>query len=384
MAPRKNKQPTTTSALLDAVRFVGLTLKEKGAVNDQFCMIANGWITAFNGVTAMGAPIVQQFMAAPHNKRLHDALAGCGAELSIAQLADDKLHVRSGDFQAFVPCCPANMLRELIQPRPDMPTSAVDDTLKAAIVRAGVLASAKAQSVLCNAVVLNSGSVIATNNTCIIEMWHGFGMRDDIKLPKVAVALLTKIKKKLSGIGFSANTFTFHFVDGSWLKTNLFTEVNPDMRKCLLQQDRVQNATAAPKDFFAVVGKLAKFAYDGRVYCTNDAITAWENAGRETSAEGTYDVPGAPANISFLANDLLEVADLVETIDFRALPGAAMFFGNNCRGAVSWQDMIAKIEPTKLPSREWRVKDSSNCFECGKEWPHSLDTCPHCGNEIPF
>lgn len=390
MATRKKKaEPTLTSELLNAVRFVGLTLKEKGTVQDQFCMVGGGWITAFNGVIALGAPIVQQLMAAPHAKRFEDALSGCTMDLQVTQQSDDKLHVRSGDFQAFVPCCPTESIRTLVWPKPDAPRGAVEDSLKAAIIRAGAVASAKAPSALCQAVTLNSETVVATNNTCIIEMWHGYAVRDNIKLPKVAVAMLSKIKKPLMSIGWSDTSCTFHFNDRSWMKTNLIAENIPDLRKYLLEQSKVPNAHPAPAEFFTVVGKLAKFAYDGRVYCANNAITAWENAGKELSAEGSYEVPGAPSNLSFNAADLLEIADLVQTIDFRAMPEAAMFFGVKCRGAVRWQDMIPKIT-TPLPSVQWKPDNySTKCWNCSKDCPNTEPLCPHCGvsisdDDIPF
>jgi hypothetical protein len=375
------KKVAVSNPLLEAVQFVGLALKDKGAENEQFCMVNNQWITAFNGVVALGTRVQQQLIAAPHNKRLETALAACDPnDMQITQLVDGRLHVRSGDIQAFVPCCPGDRAKLLVWPTPDAVQTAVDDTFRAAIIRVGVLANAKAQSVLCAAIVLNSGGCIATNNTCIMEYWHGFGMRDGIQIPKVIVPLLNKIKRKLTGFGWSESSCTFHFEDGSWLKSMLYTEKNIDLR-ALLNKGQMKNSIVPPQDFFTVVGKLAKFAYDGKVYCGGGVITAYENAAREMSGEGAYEVPGAPYDLAFDAGDLLTVAPFVQSLDFRALPNAAMFYGDRMRMAVVWEDTMPKVEIKTAPP-EWKPNDSSKCFACGMDWPNSMSNCPHCNVNI--
>lgn len=390
MATRgRKKDVTIASQLLEAVKFVGLGLKATGSEAEQFCMVNNGWLTSFNGVIALGVPIQQELVAAPHNKRWDAALAGCSAlDLQITQLVDEfgsRLHVRSGDFQAFVPCCPNENAGKLTWPTPDMAKTLVNESersFKQAVLTASVLASAKAKSPLAACIMLNSGSCTATNNTCIIEAWHGYGTRDGMAIPRMAADILKKIKKTLISVGWNEHSFTFHFDDRSYMKTLLYTEDIPDIRK-YMDKGQMQNAIAPPADFFNVVGKLSKFAYDGRVYCGNGAITAYDNEAKQISSEGSYEVTGAPQNLSFYASDLMDIKDLVTMIDFRALPNAAMFYGQAVRGAVHWDDTMPKVE-VKIDRPEWKPSNSAACYECGGDWPHELDTCPHCGNEIPF
>ena len=41
---------------------------------------------------------------------------------------------------------------------------------------------------------------------------------------------------------------------------------------------------------------------------------------------------------------------------------------------------ILGIVPEKpLPDGTWET-----CGRCKKQWPHNLDKCPHCGNEVVF
>jgi hypothetical protein len=382
---KKEVSITAASQLLAAVKFVGLVCKDKGSVNDQFCMISKGWLVANNGTVAMGIPIPQTITAAPHNKRLEAALAGCTADnLTLTQLVGDRLHVRSGDFEAYVPCCPESEASKLLWAKPDAPITALDNperSFPAAIKKCAVLATAKAKTVLTAAIVLNNGCCISTNNTCIIEAWHGYSMRDGIAVPEQFVATLNKVKAVATAIGYSETTFTIHF-NGCWLRTGIFSDKLPDLRE-YLNKGQMQNATAPPVDFFTVVGKLVKFAYDGMVYCDDGAITAYDNANEDMSAEGSYEVLGAPNGLAFNANDLMTIAPHVQLLDFRALPNGAMFYGSAVRGAVVWKDTMPK-PVVKVEPPEWKPAESSKCYECGKDWPNASPVCPHCGSDIPF
>lgn len=322
--PKGEPAEQPTSAFVDALKFVAVASKEVGAPNETHVTLSNQWAVSFNGVLAAGHRIVEDIYAAPHNLRLIDALSKCGENLAITQLDNGRLSLKSSKFRALVPCIDPLLLQSAT---PDPPVAAIDDRLKAALEAVGVLASEGAQHVVTASVLLKSGSVIATDRHIMFEAWHGIDLPPGLVLPKSAIGALTKKAKKLARLGFSASSVTFYFEDGSWIRSQLYSEPWPDVSRVL---DIKCNPWPVPPEFFTALNAVASFSEDENV-----RFDAGVMRSHDTDAAGaSYEVAGLPKGPMFNAKRLKLIEPYAKTIDFFAAGGTAMFFGDNMRGAL--------------------------------------------------
>lgn len=333
--PRKRAtEATKSNGLLDAVRFVGSVLKDQGQPLETHIALNHTTATAFNGVVAAGALIEEDIYAAPNNKLLIEALSKCGENLSITQLDNDRLSIKSDKFKALVPCLDPTMFPVT---NPDNALGPIEDTFKAAINSVGVLADAEADRVVAASILMAGGSVIATNGQVMFEAWHGQNLPTDIALPKNIIQPLIKAGKNLLTFGFSKSSFTFYFQDNSWLRTQLFAEPWPDIRPIL---DGPTNPFTLPGEFWQGLDAVAPFSPDGAVHFEKDRMQS--HASPDLGA--SYDVPGLPRGPIFSIRNLQQAKPYIETADFFAQPNSKnnhielgkmlKFFGKNIRGVI--------------------------------------------------
>ena len=126
--------------------------------------------------------------------------------------------IKSNKFKVIVPCLNPYLLQGT---QPNQPIVAIDDKLKIAIEAVSCLTTDNAQQVMFTSILLNGGSVIATDSKIIFEYWHGLNLPTNIVIPKKFVEALSKIKKKLKAFGNSQSSITLYFEDDSWIKTQL-------------------------------------------------------------------------------------------------------------------------------------------------------------------
>lgn len=327
--PRKKKADeapsSSTAAFIAALKFIAIAQRDIGTPFQVHSVLFNKWAVAFDGVLALGHPIEEDLSACPHTLRLIDALAKCGEALSVAQLDTGRLSVKSGGFRAFVPCASFDVMTEV---RPDPPIAVIDDRLKLAFEAVAGLASDNAQHVVTASILLRSGSAVATDRSLAIEYWHGIDLPPGLVLPKAAVAAVCKIGKPLAKFGFSNTTVTFWFEDGSWLRTQLYSEPWPDI-------DRVLNVPSkpwpVPPDLAKALEAVAPFSEDGIVRFDTNILRSHDADGMGAS----YEVTGLPKGPKFNAKRLKIALQHTTNIDFGASNGIAYFFGDNVRGALT-------------------------------------------------
>lgn len=313
---------------VDALKFVSAVTKEDGSPNETHVHLQNGWVTAFNGILAAGHKIKEDIFAAPNNQLMIEALSKCNEHLSITQLDNNRLSIKSDKFKAIVPCIDPIVISVAI---PDAPLASINDNFKIAIDAVGVLADDNSEKIYSKSILMQSGSVVATNNGKILfEAWHGIDM-PVMAIPKSIVQAIVKCPKKLFKFGFSHNSFTFHFEDESWLRTQLFADKWPDLKHIL---DQKSNPWPLPADFFKALDAVAPFSIDDTIYFQKNLMCSHNIEG--TGA--TYEVQGLPAGLIFSLKQLYQIKPHVKTIDFFAQgPNGplTLFFGDNVRGAIA-------------------------------------------------
>ncbi len=326
--PRTKSKPIASSALLDALRFVGSILKAEGNPNETHVLLKDGLATAFNSVLAAGCKILEELCAAPNSKLLIEALSKCGENLSITQIDQNKLSIKSDKFKAIIPCINPELLTVAI---PDVSITSIDDKFKTAIEAVGVLANENANSVVAASILMNGQSVIATNRTVIFEAWHGINLPPGLALPKAIIQPLNNLKK-LSKFGFSKSSATFYFEDESWIRTQFYAEPWPNLKNIL---DGECNPFVLPIDFWKALEAVLPFSPDGLVHFENNLMQSHSNK----EAGASYEVAGLPKGPIFNAKQLLLIKPYAEKVDFFAQGQNKMtmlkFFGNQIRGAIA-------------------------------------------------
>lgn len=331
MAKPRSKPVTQSSSLLNAISFVGSVIKDKGAAFETHVCLRNQWAVGTNGVLSAGHKIEEQLEAYPQNTLFQAALEKCSEMLSITLLETNRLSVKSGSFKALVPCVDGELMHII---EPDPPVAVIDDRFKKALETVGVLAAENAQSVVTASILMNGFSLIATDRKFIMEAWHGIDLPPGLTLPKAFVGPLTKAKKPLTGFGFSDASATFYFEDGSWLKTQTYADVYPDLNTLL---NKEANLWSIPDKFFEAVVALEPFSEDGNIYFDNGYLRS--HASETIGA--SFEMAGTPKGVVYPARYLKMLNGLANKIDFITPHGNAYclkFQGDNARGVIAGRE----------------------------------------------
>lgn len=338
----KGRKAVIRKPLYEAVKFISLAQKSKGSDAQVYCMAHNNMLIAFDGVLALGTPIEESLSACPHTMYLRAALESAEPEFALTQVAQDRLTLRSGEFQASIPCCNGSGLTWV---NPDAAVFAVDEAIIRALRICGSLVSDKAVAVLTSCVSLGPGSAVSTDRTVILEVWHDFKLPGTYLIPKAAIVALTKSKKKLIAMGFGNETVSFHFEDRSWLRTQIYLDRIPDVSQHLNVKT---NTKPVPSDLYAAAAAVAPFSIDGRVLVNGQEISSWPRA--DTNARTA--LISEPMQPRIYPAQLLELKEYM--LNYDSDGAATYFFAPGIRGAITH-------EIYHLPQSQ-----SGTCYDCEK------------------
>lgn len=328
--PGLNKTEPVKSGLLSALEFVSCVSEKLGAAYETHVGLRNNWAIAFNGIVAAGSPISEDLQCYAHTHLLHEALSKCEENYSLTQLDNNRLSVKSGKFQAVVPCLDP-LLMQIANPDPMI--VGITNKFKEAVEAVGVLASENAQHVLTASVLMNGQSVISTNRVMLLEYWHGLDLPPNIPLPKEFVKALVKQKKNLIGFGFSNSSVTFHFEDGCWLRTQKYADEWPDVSSIL---NREPNLWTIDPAFFKALDAVASFSEDGNIYSRLNLLCSHADEG----VGATFECSGVPAGFVYPIKQLLIMKPFVKSIDYMTngvsdSSYCLYFVGDALRGVIS-------------------------------------------------
>lgn len=190
----------------------------------------DGTVAGFDGRLYIQAPLpktLRKLACTVDAVKFLAAVDACDGEPQLT-VADGKLKVSRGNFAATLPT------GDLAQFVPAMPDKAAEKpswrspmlpTLQRLLPFIGEDAS---RPWACG--VLFSGTrAYATNNVVLVrtKLRQGLPGKGDCNLPRFAVEELLRIGEEPTGIGRSDNSLTFHYADGSWLRTTLFDTAWP-------------------------------------------------------------------------------------------------------------------------------------------------------------
>ena len=324
--PRTKATPEASPKLLEALRFCGSILSDKGPPQETHIILNNRTAIAFNGILAAGYLIDEDITISPNNSLFTEALNKCGQNYSMVLLENGTLSIKGNKFQAKIPCLDPTQLPTTL---PDNPIAPIGDSLKKAIEAVGVLATEDAQRMVAASVLIRKGSVVATNGAILFEAWHGWDL-PTLAIPKAFVSPLTKQSKQLTQFGFSLSSASFFFEDNSWLKTQLYAEQWPDIDAIL---NKKANYFPIPVGFWEGVAAVSPFSSDGMVYFDDGIIRSHATDGVGAS----FEISGLPKGPIFNYKYLSLIKPHAKEIDFLAQgtqQGSTMlmFIGDEIRG----------------------------------------------------
>lgn len=324
------------AGFLSAVKFIALAQKEMGLPYQTHCLINSGWIVAFDGLLTLGAKIEENVSACPHTHHLMAALGKCGELLSITQLTEATLVIKSDRFKANVKCIPYD----------DMPISIPDDRLgdipaelKDALTSVAFLCHEGALKAAYSGAWLHNNSVVATDGFSLVEFWHGLNFPFQAIIPRQTLTVLAKIDKKFSGIGFSNSSITFYFEDESFLKTQLILEPVPGYAHIFKEHEDDPSYISPPPELFEGLAAVEPFCNQKVVLFVGNKIkTSFE---QDTGADYEMSRAICPKDCGFNVEWLQELKKFAEKINIT--PTKLFAFKGSYRAALMGVKLHSEI-----------------------------------------
>lgn len=323
---KKKTEQHGAAGLLKALEFISLVQKSAGEIYQRHCLINNHWIVATDGVLTIGTKIEEDISACPRTNELLRALEKCGAKLSITQLNENFLLVKSGKFKAAIQCVKFEDLPALSI---DPSTAKINDEIKTAFSELNWLINDGAQKAWQGALLLQDKSIVSCNGHVLLEYWHGLDLPNNTLIPKAAAIAISKTNKALISFGRSENSATFYFEDDSFLKTQLFNDNYPNYQVMFQKQAQAENIPL-PKDFYTAINAVSSFCEDKFVHFLGNRISSH----KENELGADYELDGIPNGFGFNFEYLKNLQPHFSNVFF--LKGFGAFFQNNkVRGALA-------------------------------------------------
>jgi hypothetical protein len=244
----------------------------------------------------------------------------------LTTITNNELSVRSGNFQATVPCIEQIDIPAIF---PNLHPVQVNQDFETALKRVGGIVSERAKTVLQSSVQLRGGSIVGSNGDVILEAWHGLDLPGCAIIPKLFISAVKKHRSHaLYSLALDVDALTVYFGGGEWLKTALQRDSSfPDLPAYLALPS---NPTPLPLGFFEAIERLAPFSRNGRLYFTNEGICT-----DNYTKDGAINLcEGLPIGISFTIESLQLLSGLIDKIDFNVSKRLVYFFGPNVRGCI--------------------------------------------------
>lgn len=311
--------------MIDALKFVQGAVARKDFVQAlTHFHISGGLIKGYNGSLALCSPIDLDLEATPKAVPFYKAIQACKKTVQLNITPAGKLAIKSGKFRAYIECTTEQF--------PDVNPSGQRIDLDGSFLKAlKVLSPFVAEDDSrrwARGILFRGSSAYATNNVMLIEHWLGYHFPVEVNVPKPAIQELLRIKEEPVAIQLEENAVTFHYADGRWLWSTLYSTQWPDMAKVL---DRESNPKPTPKTFFDSVDSLLPFVDElERLFFKKGRITT----SPEEGAGASVDLEGLPPEGVYNINQIRLLNGVAEQIDFSLYPKPCLFYGDNVRGAI--------------------------------------------------
>lgn len=313
--------------MLKELKFVMGAVSKKDLVPamTHFC-IEDGHVRSFNGIVALSSPIPFDINCKPKAETLYRAIENCEDTITLYMTPGGKLGVKSGPFRALVSCIEESAVH--VEPEGEIVDIDGDAVLKAFKVLEPIIGDDAARSWQAG-ILLKGQSAYATCNVVVVEYWTGVDFGHVVNIPLQAVREVIRVNEPPTCAQLNDNSFTFHFSDGRWIRTQLLTTEWPDLTRIL---DKPHNASPIDARLFVAMDKLKKLSDKmGRMYIT-DGVVHTHDSQDEGSA---YALSGCDVKRAIFSREMFTLLNgLATEIDLHAWPKPCLFFGERLRGAI--------------------------------------------------
>jgi DNA polymerase III sliding clamp (beta) subunit (PCNA family) len=312
--------------MLKELKFVMGAVAKKDLVPamTHFC-IESGRVRSYNGMVALSSPIPFDINCNPKAEILYRAIENCEEAVSLYMTPGGKLGVKSGPFKALVPC----IEETVAHPEPDGEPVEIDgEVLLKAFKALEPIIGDDASRPWQAGILLRGQSAFATCNVVLVEYWLGVTVPHVVNIPGAAVREILRINEAPISAQCTETSFTFHFGDGRWVRTQLLPTDWPDLARIL---DRSANPAPIDGRLFTALERIKKFTDKlGRVYFT-DGVAHTET---DPDSGTSFRMEGNRMNGVYAYEMLKKLEGLAVDIDFSTWPEPCMFYGDRLRGAI--------------------------------------------------
>jgi len=299
--PKSEAKNTSTAGLIQALQFVSHAQKPIGPLYETHCIVNNGWVVGFDGVLTIGCKVEENISACPKTTTLLTALQKCTDALSITQLNEHYIAVKSAKYRATIPCVP---FEDIPLSAPDEPIAVINDEVKKAFAILAPFATEGDLNAYRAGILLQAYSAVAMDSSLMLEYAHGIDLPPGLLIPKASAVAIAKAPKPLARFGFSQGSATFYFDDGSFIKTQLFKDGYPTYQN-VFARFNLGNLTTPPPELFTAIEAVLPLSESGFVYLRGDKVQS--HSSEDVGA--VYNVGGIPQGMCFKGEKLLKVKE---------------------------------------------------------------------------
>lgn len=313
--------------MLSSLKFVmgGVSRKDMVPEMKHFA-IEGGFVRSYNGTLALCSPIPFDINCFPKADVLFKAIANCEETVQLSMTPAGKLRIISGGFKALVSCIEESHVH--VEPSGERAEVNGDILLKAFKVLEDFIGD-DASRPWANGVLISGQSAFATCNVVLAEYWLGFGLPHVVNIPAQAIREVIRINEPPTHLQMDSNSITFHYADGCWIRTQLFSTEWPDLSRVLNQ---ASNPTPIDERIFDALNKLKSFVdKTDKVIFTVGAVSTTVDDKEEG---GHVDLPGSMMQGAYTRRMLMMLKGVAKEVDFSTYPQPCMFFGDGVRGAI--------------------------------------------------
>lgn len=290
----------------------------------HFC-IENGTVRAYNGTIALSSPIACDLNCKPKAAPMVQAIAKCEDTISLSMTPAGRLSIRSGSFKAFIECIEESQVH--VQPEGEEIHFDGQVLLNGLKVVQDFISN-DASRPWANGVLLKGQSVFATNNVCLIEYWMGCDFPRVVNVPRAAVAEMIRINEAPTHGQVDANSITFHYADGRWIRSQLYSTEWPDLAKVL---DQPANPGPIPERLFEGLDVLRPFMNKlGQVFFKKNFMHTHEDINEGAS----FDINWPYCDSIYSLEMMKLLRGVAKEADFSTYPRPSLFYGDRLRGAI--------------------------------------------------
>lgn len=290
----------------------------------HFC-IEDGTVRAYNGTIALSSPIACDLKCKPKAVPMVQAIGKCDHTISLSMTPAGRLSIKSGSFKAFIDCIEESQIH--VQPEGEIIEFDGDVVLKGLKIVQDFVSN-DASRPWSTGVMLKGQSMFATNNVCLIEYWMGVEFPRVVNIPRSAIVEMIRINEPPTHAQVESNSITFHYADGRWIRSQLYSTEWPNLSAVL---DQTSEPGPVPNGLFQGIDTLRPFMNKlGQIFIKEGFMHTHEDINEGASFE--IDWPYGDCIFSLEMLSLLQ--DVALQVDFSSYPKACLFYGDRLRGAI--------------------------------------------------